>query len=478
MITIRLETPDQRYLLDPDSIIADLTERFPGTRVTVENYHERRRESVRKLVDEYAAKGKQFLIEKRVLEEIEANETRLGPAREISIPLNDQGDEIEGMVAASRVLLQAKVRADFETVRTIADYLNSLTVGQLFVRDDEDQENQRRLKTLSADQQMQLDGGIDFDELLLPPRQREAVECLRKAGVRMSAGIKQGALNFQLGILEMDETDHLWESMRELEPLVKLSIQNTTLTERGLATLAGLPRLNEIHLRNTTTPGWAFRHLTSFPQLTKLWIDEMELDDTALAAIGELHGLRQLRFRDTSLSDAGFRQLAYLQNLSALNLHRVPVNEGLQELAALEQLTFLGLSVMPQVTGEILAMAGQLSRLEGLSLEMATLTDQDLAHLRGLKQLWRMSLHYTGEDSPPRVTAAGIRAFADLPELKQLTLIKVPLNAAGFRELGQLTQLRYLGLNLPGVPTEWFEELKTQLPECHVSWVEPERKQG
>ena len=89
-----------------------------------------------------------------------------------------------------------------------------------------------------------------------------------------------------------------------------------------------------------------------------------------------------------------------------------------------------------------------------------------------------MSLHYTGEDSPPRVTAAGIHAFADLPELKQLTLIKVPLDAAGFRELGQLTQLRYLGLNLPGVPTEWFEELKTQLPECHVSRVEPERKQA
>lgn len=476
MITIRLETPDQRQLLDPDTIIADLTERLPGTRVTVEDYHERHRESVRKLVAEYAAKGKPCLIEKRLLEEIDAGEIMLGPARNISIPLNGQGDEIEGMVAASRVHLQAKVPADFETVRTIADYLNSLAVGQLFVRDDEDPENQRRLKVLTADQRVQLDGGIDFENLLLPPRQREAVERLRKAGVGMSAGIKQGALNFQICVLNMNETDHLWESMRELDPLVKLSIQNAPLTERGLATLAGLPRLNEIHLQNTTTPGAAFRHLSSFPRLTKLWIDEMELDDAALAAIGELHGLRHLRFRDTPLNDAGFRQLAHLQNLTTLNLHRVPVNAGLQELAALEQLTFLGLLAMPQVSGEILAVVGQLSRLDGLALEVATLTDQDLAHLRGLKQLWRMSLHYTGEDSTPRVTAAGIRVFADLPELKQLTLIEVPFDAAVVQELGRLTQLRYLGLNLPGVPTERFEELKTQLPDCYVSWVKPEKQ--
>jgi hypothetical protein len=87
-----------------------------------------------------------------------------------------------------------------------------------------------------------------------------------------------------------------------------------------------------------------------------------------------------------------------------------------------------------------------------------------------------MSLRHTGEDSPPRVTATGIRVFADLPELKQLTLIEVPVDAAGVRELGRLTQLRYLGLNLPGVPMELLEELKAQLPECHVSWVNPEKQ--
>ncbi|MEQ9069397.1 MAG: hypothetical protein RLO18_21865 [Gimesia chilikensis] len=476
MITIRLETPDQRHLLDPDSIIADLTERFPGTRVTVEDFHAQRRKVIRDFAAAEAAAGRPWIIKDRVEADIDRNERRLGLARNISIPLNDRGDEIEGLVSASRVHLKIKVPIDFETVRTIADYLNSLALGQLSVQDDEDPENQRRLRTLTARQHMLLDGGIDFDDLLLPPRLREAVEWLCKAGVRISAGIKQGALNFHLCILDMDETDHLWESMRELIPLANLSIQNAPLTKRGLATLAGLPRLQDLHLRNTSTPGSAFQYLTFIPQLTKLWIDDMELDDTALAAMGELHGLRYLRFRDTPLSDAGFRQLAYLQNLTTLNLHCVPVNEGLQELAALEQLTFLGLSAMPQVTGDLLAIMGQLFRLEGLALEVATLRDQDLAHLRGLKQLWQMSLRHTGEDSPPRVTATGIRVFADLPELKQLTLIEVPVDAAGVRELGRLTQLRYLGLNLPGVPMELLEELKAQLPECHVSWVKPEKQ--
>lgn len=472
MITIRLETPDHCYLLDPDCIIADLTERLPGTRVTVEDFHEWHRNMVRDLVAEYAAKGKPFLIEKRVLEEINEREIILGPARRISIPLNDQGNEIEGLVAASRVHLGSEAQTDFETVRTIVNYLNSLAVGQLSVRDDKDPENQRRLKTLTARQQMQLDGEIDLDDLLLPPLQRNAVDRLREEQIKVSAGIKYGALNFGVYVLDTNETDHLCESMRELTPIANLSIQNSPLTERGLATLAGLPRLHDLHLNNSATPGSAFRHLASFPRLTKLCVDEMELNDDALAAIGELYGLRRLRFKNSLISDNGFRKLAQLQKLATLHLSQVPVDWGLQELVALERLEFLDLSNMPQVTGDILAVAGQLSRLEGLGLQLTTLTDTDLNHLRGLKQLRQMTLHYTGEATDaPRLTPEGLQAFADLPELKKLTLIKVPLDDERVRQLGQLSQLRYLGLNLPGISPEMRALLKQRLPECHIHWV-------
>lgn len=501
MITIRLETPGRRHLLDHDAIIAELTKQFPGTQVTAENYHARRRKTVQEFADQCAAKGKPLIIQKRLEQEIDEREALLGPAREIAIPFEDQREVFKGMVSVSRVFLQSKVQTDFELIRSIVNTLRALNSGQVFVSgdDNDDLEYQQRLKALTANQGILLDGGIAFEDLLLPPNQRQALERLRSEQIRMCAGVKHGALNFNVFIFEADQTDDFCEAIRELDQVTNLSFQDTQLSERGMERLSGLPRLQNFHLRNTMFSNQSYRHLTSFPRLSEFWVEFTDLNNDAMAAMGELHGLQYLRLREVQMTNHGFRELkhlqnltrlvltqipldeglealSHLQNLTSLNLTRIPVKKSLEVISSLTQLKYLELSEIPSVTGDVLEMIGQLTNLEGLSLEMSTLTDENVSHLSGLKRLTQLSLTLTAPASHPRrLTSKGIQVLSELPQLRQLQLSAIPLDQASANLLGQLTQLRYLALNDSGLPPTCCLQLKKSLPDLHIHWIDSDQ---
>ena len=496
MVLIRLETPGKRHLLDYDAIITELTEQFPGTLVTAENYYARRRNLLQNRAERTIS-----IIRKRFEQEIDELEAIQGPAREIAIPLVDQQAVIEGMVSISRIDLRSKSQIPFDTISTIVRYLRSLNAGQVFVSGDDnhDPEYQQRLKALTANQYVLLDGSIKFEDLLLPPNQRQALECLRSEQVRMSAGVKHGALNFHVFIFEADQTDDFCKAMSELDQVTSLVFQDTQISERGMEWLSGLPRLQKIHLRKTTIPGRAFRYLPSFPRLSEFWAEFTDLDDDALAAIGELHGLQYLRLREVQMTDHGFQELkhlqnltrlaltqipvddglealAHLQNLTSLNLTRIPVKKSLEVISTLTQLNYLDLSEIPSVTGDILEMIGQLTKLEGLSLEMRTLTDENISHLSGLKRLTQLRLALKTPMSYPRqLTSKGIQVFSELPQLQQLQLSSIPLDEASSNLLGQLTQLRYLALKDSGLSPACRLQLKKSLPDLHLHWIDSDQ---
>jgi hypothetical protein len=225
--------------------------------------------------------------------------------------------------------------------------------------------------------------------------------------------------------------------------------------------VASLPRLETLDVgRMVLTKGWE-RRLSS-PSLRRLSIDgglpdlsqlpALEdltvgrADGDALKAISRHAPLRALTVR-SSLDDAALAVIGRMTRLQRLSLdHRGFTDRGLaalRGLTELRELRLFGTSKVPQVG------------------------DAGLLHLRGLRRLERVELHYT------RLTDAGLAAFATLPRLRELSLEgnrvtgtglghlsglpierlflgNEPLKAEGLRHLAALPRLRDLDLSSSG----------------------------
>lgn len=88
-----------------------------------------------------------------------------------------------------------------------------------------------------------------------------------------------------------------------------------------------------------------------------------------------------------------------------------------------------------------LAVVGQCDRLLALDLRESPVTDDDLAHLRGLKQLEWLYLDETA------ITDAGLEHVQELSELQRLYLISTGVTDRGLARLSKLEHLQLLYLD-------------------------------
>jgi len=95
-------------------------------------------------------------------------------------------------------------------------------------------------------------------------------------------------------------------------------------------------------------------------------------------------------------------------------------------------------------------------------LPHATFSDQALAHLRGLAHLEQLRF------GSPHVTTAGMQTIADLPALKRLHLINVPITDEALREFAKMEQLESLYLDGANVSDAALDELFQKRPKLHV----------
>ncbi len=137
--------------------------------------------------------------------------------------------------------------------------------------------------------------------------------------------------------------------------------------------------------------------LAELKQLRRLYLDTPDLCDDHLAAIGRVSQIEELEVsarrnpRSDAITDAGLIHLGRLTNLRSLNVANVRVGgPGLRALRPLDGLT-------------------------ELAIRDATITDEALAELCGLKQLRRLTLSFT--DASPSAVA---RLRAALPNTEVL----------------------------------------------------------
>ena len=163
---------------------------------------------------------------------------------------------------------------------------------------------------------------------------------------------------------------------------------------------------------------------------------------------------------------------ADLEKVELLVLFGYMDDEGLKEVAKLQKLERLILSVHPdntydksrtKITDEGLKDIAKLQNLTSLSLDRSQITDEGLKELAKLQKLKSLTLNFT------HITGAGLKEVAKLQQFKDLSLAYTQITDAGLKEVAKLQKLERLSLTGTKVTKAGVAELKKALPKCEIS---------
>jgi len=147
--------------------------------------------------------------------------------------------------------------------------------------------------------------------------------------------------------------------------------------------------------RPLTAAEWeSLRGLTGLKELVLM---AGRADDTRVEILATLPDIERLVLRDSPLTDHGLRRLAACSRLRDLNLPQAACTAaGVRSLAALEQLRSLRLGG-PGLSGpEVCTAVVELPALRSLHLIDVPIGDEGLAVLAGLPRLWNLYLDGAG----------------------------------------------------------------------------------
>jgi len=162
----------------------------------------------------------------------------------------------------------------------------------------------------------------------------------------------------------------------------KLDLYDSPVTDATLESLAeGLPELRFLSLADTRVTDAGLAHVAQLTGLHELHLDNTPVTDAGVAQLAPLTDLRILDLKGTRVTDAGLAIVRRFPHLQALYLTRARItDEGLAHVAALSDLRTLILWDTP-ITDAGLAHLASLSRLTDLILWNTQVTDAGVAAL-------------------------------------------------------------------------------------------------
>ena len=182
--------------------------------------------------------------------------------------------------------------------------------------------------------------------------------------------------------------------------------------------------------------------IASFREITDLSLEGTAVSDKGLAKLGRLPKLEWLNLFQTGVGDEGLWALSKIRSLKMLPIGGTKVTDaGLKHAGAMLQLEYLGLRGNAVGDKGVAFLAG-LENLKGLHLGETEVGDAGVKHLSGMKRLEKLWLHDT------KIGDGAVPALLELKGLKELHLQNTGITeaaAAGLRE----------GLPKCEVRTEW-----------------------
>jgi hypothetical protein len=124
--------------------------------------------------------------------------------------------------------------------------------------------------------------------------------------------------------------------------LRQLLLDNTSVTDEGVAYLTQLPNLYHLRMRGARLTDRGMESLAKIRSLRFLNIPQAAFTDQGLKELLRVSDLQQLRFSSPHVTDEGMKYIGQMKSLRFLHLIAVPITDaGLEEITKLSQLESL-----------------------------------------------------------------------------------------------------------------------------------------
>lgn len=239
-------------------------------------------------------------------------------------------------------------------------------------------------------------------------------------------------------------TDAGLEALTNLRWLrhIRLGMQGP-FTNRGMAHLAQIPNLRVLWLDTHGITDNGLRELARSRSLERLcicWLDQ--ITDRGISYLRDMPQLKGLNLAHLRLlTDASLAHLAALPNLDDLYLPGGFTDAGVEQLANLERLERLKISLWggSPLTDRSLATVTKLPALRELAIEGTGITNEGAALLARLPNLESLLLDFPALDNDT------LKLLADLRKLRELTFMSAgDVTVSGLNVLNKLADLESL----------------------------------
>jgi internalin A len=245
--------------------------------------------------------------------------------------------------------------------------------------------------------------------------------------------------------------------------LKRVDLAYTKITDATLRVIGKLADLEELDIRHTSVKGSGLKDLGAVRKinLRGLALDESIVDIARLShvhtiilsnstfrierfpSLDKLNALRIIDLESTPANDRVIAQLAGTVALQTLRLGSTKITDVsaplIAKLTRLEELDLQDTNISDAFFGKI----GKMQQLRILNLAGTSVSDAGLPRLAQFPNIEELSLWNTK-------VGGGMRSLAMLPKLRSLNLNSVRLTREDFKQLNELTKLRWLDLTRTG----------------------------
>jgi serine/threonine protein kinase/Leucine-rich repeat (LRR) protein len=301
---------------------------------------------------------------------------------------------------------------------------------------------------------------------------------------------------FQLVSVDLSNTQATNDGMKHLrgiDTLKNLTIDNTPISDDGIATLTDhgripLPGLGLLQATETQLANQSIRFLAGSTKLTVLILQQTQVDDIDLivntfpalvlidightnvlgsdiSKLGKLRNLFRVAVNGRPLLESGSDFLSRLPNLRELTIYEADEGfdaEGLRGLSELEQLHVID-AQENQLTDAFWSEVNSLPKLDRLKLIGAGVTTAVITACPPLKGLTQLELVYTN---------ASCRSVAEvarrIPGLQMLRLSHSGVTDEDISDLANLPRLEFLSVKDSKLSLPAIQSLQKALPATRI----------
>lgn len=217
--------------------------------------------------------------------------------------------------------------------------------------------------------------------------------------------------------------------------LETLDLNNTAVSDAGLAGIAGLTKLKHLNIASTTVSDAGLVKLAMLTSLESLGLGGTNVKNPRWEKLSALSSLTHLSLVDTRVSDSGFRRIEELQSLTHLDLYGSRIGNG------------------------GLAQVAKLSNLVSLKLGATKISDAGMTPLTSLAGLRVLNLRNT------KIGNAGLKRISGLG-LRFLNLRGSKVSNAGLESIPETLEVLFVTVKQFSEPL--LEDLKKRLPKLKI----------